>query len=164
MNLLVKPFVLMAITLAIFFRYDASSAQDRSGIYFDISVTGGLYPIIEVTTNLPDGSTLFINIKKPWLPDGAQRIAQGLAACGVDCLPATTGTNFLTGEIVVVENGRFTAGPFSFVGKPFQPGTYPIEISPSVADIKTATPEQIQAMGTILFESMIDVPGEQPER
>src|ERR1700728_3185811 len=49
---------------------------------FSISVSGGEFPIIVGTTKFPDGTVLLVYLKKPWLPDGAQRIAHGLPACG----------------------------------------------------------------------------------
>jgi hypothetical protein len=128
----------------------------QSQIRFTISVDGGLYPVITGTTDMPDGTVLFVNIMKPWLPDGAQRVARGLPACGDDCFPATTGGNGLTGANATVRNGSFVAGPFSFVGRPFQPGTYDLEITLS-ADTKSATPEQIRLIGTHLYASTIQV-------
>jgi len=94
-------------------------AEQRS--HFTVSVEGGLYPVIHGITDMPDGTQLFVNIKKPWLPDAQQRIAQGLPACGDDCSPATTRSNYLSGTIVAVRSGAFVAGPFSFRGQPFRP-------------------------------------------
>jgi hypothetical protein len=124
--------------------------------HFIISVGGGLLPIIMGTTDLPDGTEIFVNVKKPWLFDGAQRVARGLSACGEDCISAEVGAEHLIGITVTIRNRGFTVGPFSFKGEPFKPGTYPIEISAS-ADPKTATPEQIRAIGKILYASTIRV-------
>jgi hypothetical protein len=123
--------------------------------HFSISVSGGVYPTITASTNLPDGTQLLVNVKKPWLPDAQQRMARGLAACGEDCLPATGYDNQI-GIVVKIKGGAFAAGPFSFLGQPFRPGVYPVEISLS-ADRATATVEQIRAIGTVLFTAMIQV-------
>jgi hypothetical protein len=131
----------------------------NAGDQFAISVSGDLFPIVRGTTNLPDGAELFVMLKKPWLPDGAQRLTRGLAACGDDCLPATA--NRSLGTIVTVRQGIFVAGPFSFNGAPFRPGAYPLEISLS-PDLRTAPIEQIQKQfGTLVFTATVQVPGNQ---
>jgi hypothetical protein len=132
--------------------------------YFAVSVVGDpLRPIIKGITDMPDGTMLFVNVRKPWLPDGQQRVARGVPACGEDCFPATTGATYLTGANVVVKRGNFAAGPFSFRGEPFPPGTYPLDIS-LMANLKTATVEQIRATGTILYTTTIDVGAKEKER
>jgi len=134
-------------------------AEQRS--HFIASVEGGLYPVIHGITDMPDGTQLLVFVKKPWLPDSQQRLAQGLPACGEDCMPATTGSNYLIGAAVTVRGGAFVAGPFSFRGQPFRPETYSLEISLG-ADLKTATVEQIRAIGTTLFETTIQVTSPSP--
>ena len=143
----------LAIALAASADPSASFSQQPR---FVISVDGGLLPVITGVTDLPDGTELFVNVKKPWLSDGAQRIARGISACGEDCLSAEAGANHLIGVTVTVRNRSFSAGPFSFKGAPFSPGTYPVEISTS-ADPKTATPDQIRAIGKLLYASAIRV-------
>ena len=149
----IRFFIALGVAAVAFARIDEGFSQQS---HFTISVGGGLLPIIIGTTDLPDATELFVNVKKPWLPDGAQRVARGLPACGEDCIPAEAGADHLMGATVTVRNRSFTAGPFSFKGEPFKPGTYPIEISTS-ADPKTATLEQIRAMGTLLYASTIQV-------
>lgn len=123
-------------------------------VQFRLSTHGGGFPTIDGQTNLPDGTQLFVTLKKPWLPDGAERIAHGLAACGEDCIPAQ-GPDGLMGIKVTVERGRFTAGPFSFRGGPAAPAIYPVEISPSY-NLETATIDQIKSIGTVLYSGEVD--------
>jgi hypothetical protein len=105
---------------------------------------------------VPEGTRLFVLLKKPELPDGDLRIARGLPVCGdVDCYPATGPENLL-GTNVIVKGGRFIAGPFSFNGEAFKPGSYPLEIY-LTADPQTASFEEIRAIGTHLYDSMIQV-------
>ena len=133
------------------------AAQCQQNQYhFTVSASASPFPIVRGATDMPDGTWLFINLQKPWLPDAQQRIAQGRPACGSDCIPAETGANHLLGATVVVQNGGFAAGPFSFKGQPISPGIYPIEIKLSF-DLKTATPEQIRSSGAILYQSDIEV-------
>ena len=90
---------------------------------------GNAAPIINGTTDLPDGTKLSIMIPKPWLPDAQQRLARGLSACADNiCGGASTGPDHRLGAIVDVKAGHFTAGPFSFEGKSFPPGTYSVQI------------------------------------
>jgi hypothetical protein len=85
--------------------------------HFDVVAEGMNYPIVHGTTNLPDGTILLVDLKKPWLPDGQERIARGLPACEGDCISAE-GPDRLIGATVVVKRGSFSAGPFSFKGNP----------------------------------------------
>jgi hypothetical protein len=98
---------------------------------------------------------LLVMVKKPWLPDGAQRLARGEPACERDCV-AAMGPNGLIGQIVTVKNGHFAAGPFSFRGAPFVSGNYPVEISFS-PDITTASPDELRLMGIVIHNSLIRV-------
>jgi hypothetical protein len=122
------------------------SAADLSAARFSISVTGSPeHPVLAGTTDLPNGTFLFIDVQKPWVDDALQRLAQGRGACGENiCLPAA-GPNGLSGATVVVQDHRFAAGPFS-LGRsdPFKPGMYVVSISRTVGDIKTASIEEIR--------------------
>jgi hypothetical protein len=122
---------------------------------FELVADGANYPIIRGTTDLPDGTVLLVNLKRPWLPDARDRLAKGLPACEDSCAPAM-GSDHHAGALVVVSKGQFLAGPFSFSGKPIPPGWYPVEISLSV-DPATATIEQIRRIGTRLFSSQIKI-------
>jgi hypothetical protein len=136
----------------------SASPQDRAA-HFAITVSGGVYPTITGSTNLPDGTRLAIDIKKPWLPDGTQRIARGLPACGDnECFPAN-GPDGGMGVLVRVQSGSFVAGPFSFRGTPLEPGNYPLEISygPLITEVPI---EQLRAIGTVLFATTIYVPAD----
>lgn len=124
--------------------------------YFNVRVDGDSFPTVRITTNMPDGTWLFINVKKPWLPDADRRLARGLPACEDTCI-AAMGPNGLIGVTLPVMQGTIVAGPFSFAAKPFRAGVYPVEISLS-ADPKTATVEQIRAIGTVLFETRVRIP------
>ena len=96
---------LVSIAAMIAALISARTAHSQSaGPHFDVSVRGGLFPIISGTTDLPDGTVLFVNVRKPWLPDGAQRVARGIPACGDDCIPAEVGENHLIGATVTVRN------------------------------------------------------------
>src|ERR1700757_1390206 len=70
---------------------------------FTVSVGGGSFPIIDATTDMPDGTSLFFNITKPWLPDGPQRVARGVPACEGACFAASTDGG-LTGATGTVQN------------------------------------------------------------
>ena len=147
----------IVLASAAFFITAVCAAQGQENQYhFAVSASASPFPIVRGTTDIPDGTWLFIDFKKPWLPDAQQRIARGLPACGSDCVPAETGANHLLGATVGVQNGGFTAGPFSFKGQPIPPGLYPIEIKLSF-DLKTATPEQIRSSGAIVYQSNIEV-------
>ncbi len=133
-----------------------ASFNEARATTFSISVAGDAFPIISGTTDLPDGTQVLVMIKKPWMPDGQQRIARGIPACDGDCFPAD-GPGHLMGQIVTVRQGRFSAGPFSFNDAPFRSGSYPIEISLS-PDPATSTVEQLkQQLGTILYSSNIQI-------
>src|SRR5580704_8612897 len=105
------------------------AAQGQENQYhFAVSASASPFPMVKGATDMPDGTWLFVDFKKPWLPDAQQRIARGLPACGSDCIPAETGADHLVGATVEVQNGGFTAGPFSFKGQPIPPGIYSVEI------------------------------------
>lgn len=125
-------------------------ALQPAGTYkFSLSAAGGDMPTISGTATVPDGTVLLINIKRPWLPDGQERLAQGLAACGDSCLPATADT--------VVRGGKFSSGPFSFAGKSFAPGVYPVEIFIYPNRNNATRPEGVNAMTNPVAISQIQV-------
>jgi hypothetical protein len=103
-----------------------SSAAPPFVVTIEVSISGAARPIVIGTTNLPDGTLLWIAVNKPWLPDGRQRLASGLAACGDDCAPLTTAKGMA--DKVVVKNGRFTDGPFTDKGGALSPGVYILDI------------------------------------
>jgi hypothetical protein len=144
----------------IFISFGVSSAlaSGARSLEFSISISGGSFPIVSAATNAADGTRLLVNLKKPWLADGPQRVAHGLRACGDDCFPATGPDGQIGGVMVNVKNGGFVAGPYSFLPDraPFKPGKYILEISLS-ADPATASIETIRAIGTILYSSEIEV-------
>ena len=147
----------LAFLAAVAMLASAGAVWSQGGqTHIGVSVSGGVFPVINGITNLRDGTQLFVIVKKPWLPDGAQRISRGVPACEDDCIPATDSRGVM-GAIVSVRDGGFVAGPFSFNGKPFKPGAYPLEISLS-PDPKTATVEELQAMNDPpIFASTIQV-------
>jgi hypothetical protein len=145
----------MVTLLAICLFMGAGFGHAQTRAHFKISIDGGNYPIIRGDTNLPNGTKLFINLKKPWLPNGAQRLAQGLAACGEDCLPAT-GPDHHLGINVIVQSGTFVAGPFSFNDRPFSPNIYPLEIF-IIPDPKTATVQESKASFRPIYLSKIRI-------
>lgn len=105
-----------------------ANAFDKRKVYhFDLTVSRNSYPTIRGTTDIPDGTQLFVNVLKPHLPDGQQRLARGLPACEDDCSPANSVA--VPPPDTIVQNGAFSAGPFTFNGKPFRPNFYPIRIS-----------------------------------
>jgi hypothetical protein len=136
--------ILMAATISM--AGIGAARCEQNHYHFAVSGSASPFPTVRGTTDMPNGTWLFIDFKKPWLPDAQQRIARGLPACGSDCIPAETGADHLLRATVVVQNGGFTAGPFSFKGQPIPPGTYPVEIKLSF-DLKTATPAQIRSSG-----------------
>lgn len=122
---------------------------------FKVTVEGDQFPVIRGTTDMPNGTKLIVWIKKPFRIDAQQLIAAGLSACGYDCIPAS-GPSGQPGAASEVVDGAFKAGPFSFKGKPIDPGKYPLEITFS-ADIATATPAQISRLGSVLYSSQITI-------
>jgi RNA polymerase subunit RPABC4/transcription elongation factor Spt4 len=101
-------------------------------VAIEASISGGARPIVTGTTNLPNGTQLMIQLQKPWLPDGKERLAAGLPACGDDCFPLQTNSKLPDGVGfgVVVRNGHFSDGPFTDnKGAPLRPGKYVLEVS-----------------------------------
>jgi uncharacterized protein len=98
-------------------------------VAIDTSVSGGARLIVTGATNLPDGTHLWIWIRKPWLANAKERLAVGLAACGDNCLPLTARNSPSLGDEVVVKNGQFSDGPFTDKRGALSPGTYVLEIT-----------------------------------
>jgi hypothetical protein len=93
-----------------------------------ISATRERFPDIVGSTNFPDGTKLLVSINKPRLPNAAALLAAGLPACETDCVPASGPKGEMLGVSIAVLSGAFSAGPFSWGGKPFQQGTFEVEI------------------------------------
>jgi hypothetical protein len=96
-------------------------------VAIEASISGGARPVVTGTTNLPDGTHLWIALNKPLLPDGEERLAAGLAACEDDCLPRAADGKRLSDD-VVVKNGRFSDGPFTDKGAALSAGTYILDV------------------------------------
>jgi hypothetical protein len=107
-------------------------------VAIETSVSGGARPLITGMTNLPDGTQLYIWLKKPWLPNAKERLAVGLAACGDDCFPLQTKVPG-GGLGVVVTNGQFSDGPFTDKGAVLRPGTYVLEVSFDFATLQSSS-------------------------
>jgi hypothetical protein len=93
-----------------------------------VSATPSTFPTIVGSTNLPDGARLIVSINKPRLPNARERLAAGLPMCEDDCIPASGPHGETLGVTTVVESGTFSAGPFSWAGKPFWQGAFDVEI------------------------------------
>jgi hypothetical protein len=132
-----------------------TSVHGQSRHQFQLSVSGGVFPIISGETDAPEGTRIFVNLTKPLLPDAQQRMARGLPGCGEDCVPAT-GPNHLFGVETVAIGGRFTAGPFSFGGEPFRPNVYPVEIYEFV-NMSEASLAEAKAATTPVYVTKIEV-------
>jgi hypothetical protein len=122
-------------------------------VAIETSVSGGARPIVTGTTNLPDGTELYIWLKKLWLPNAKERMNVGLSACGDDCFPFQTTSKLPDGVGlgVVVKNGHFSDGPFTDKGAALRPGTYVLEVSVYFA---TLQPAYVRAIIGQLGENM----------
>lgn len=103
----------------------AQSASTLSGIEagqieVQISTTaeGVPMPVIAGKTNLPDGATLLVNLRR----------REG---------------NFLAQDAVTVAGSAFRAGPFSARGAPLPPGTYEVSVSMSIARLQSASVQTV---------------------
>ena len=75
-----------------------------------------------------------MGLRSPWLPDAQARMARGLPACGDRCdIPNVPGGTL--GARVMIKNGAFETGPFSFGSAPLGPGVYPIKVTLETGDI-----------------------------
>jgi hypothetical protein len=96
-------------------------------IHFTIYVSGGQHPIINGTVNLPDGTYLLVMLLKPLLPSADQLRAAGMPPCDGGCVPMPETVGGMS-MLYPVIGGRFTAGPFSYNGRPVGPGIYRLHI------------------------------------
>jgi hypothetical protein len=109
------------------------------------------FPSIIGDTNLPDETKLMVSIKKPHLPNAAARLAAGLAMCEDNCIPASGPKGQTLGTETTVLSGAFSAGPFSWNGKPFRPGSYEVEVF-----LVTLPGEDLKNMPLPQFEQWAD--------
>ncbi len=93
-----------------------------------LTATKGEFPTIVGRTDLPDGTKLLVSITKPRLPNARELLASGRPMCEDDCLPAAGPKGEVLGVATTALSGAFSAGPFSWAGKPFRPGTFEVEI------------------------------------
>jgi hypothetical protein len=159
-----SAFHITVLISACLFVTHARAQSDPPTIRFDYVVANGANPILRATTNVPDGTSLLVTVKKPYLFNAPQRLLRGLAACGDDCLPATL-ANGMAAARVSVSNGRFEAGPYSFNGRPFKAGLYAVEVTLDVP-MASLTSEQVNRLvGTVLHTSYVRVgTGSQSQR
>ena len=122
--------------------------------------TASIFPKLSGSTNLPDGTKLFISIEKPRLPNSRERQTAGLPMCEDDCFPATDDRG-VVGASVVVSSGAFAAGPFSWGGKPFRTGIVDVGIFlASLPDEGTGPgmlEKQLNRMSEATFNITVDV-------
>ena len=71
---------------------------------------------------------MLVSIKKPRLPNAKELLAVGLPMCEEDCLPASGPKGETLGVATTVLAGAFSAGPFSWAGKPFRQDIFEVEI------------------------------------
>jgi RNA polymerase subunit RPABC4/transcription elongation factor Spt4 len=132
----------------------AASVSSPFQVAIEASASGDARPTATGTTNLPDGTQLMIWLQKPWLPDGKERMAAGLTACGDDdCFSLQTYTKLPNahGFGVVVKNGRFSDGPFDYKGAAPRPGNYVLVVSSFFASLQ---PPEVRAVIGELGENM----------
>jgi hypothetical protein len=132
-----------------------ATVQQPFVVTIETSISGDARPTVTGTTNLPDGTELWLWLLKPWLPDGKQRLAAGLPACGDgDCFPLQTNATLPNGQSrgVVVKNGQFEDGPFTNNnGAALRPGKYVLEVSAYFASLQ---PPGVRAVIGLLGENM----------
>jgi hypothetical protein len=58
----------------------SAKSQSPFVVAIETSVSGGARPTIRGTTNLPDGTHLWVDLRKPYLPNAKERLAVGLPA------------------------------------------------------------------------------------
>jgi hypothetical protein len=109
------------------------------------------FPSIIGDTDLPDETKLMVSIKKPHLPNAEARLAAGLAMCEENCIPASGPKGQTLGTETTVLSGAFSAGPFSWNGKPFRPGSYEVEVF-----LVTLPGEDLKKMPLPQFEQWTD--------
>jgi hypothetical protein len=108
-------------------RSASEGSKDRT---YDLTLTAtrSNFPNIVGSTNLPDGTKLLVSINKPRLPNARELLGAGLPMCEEDCLPASGPKGETLGVSAVVMSGAFSAGPFSWGGKPFRQGAFEVKI------------------------------------
>lgn len=111
---------------------DASRSQGEvtagQNYKIELRASGGQFPRIIGFTNLPDETKLLVSISKPRLPNGAELLSRGLPACEDNCIPASGPKGETLGVATIALAGAFSAGPFSWNGKPFRSGSYEVEV------------------------------------
>jgi hypothetical protein len=131
----------------------AMSAAQGQNFQINVFANGAEHPVIRGSTNLPDGTNLTVVLKKPWLPDGQQRIARGVPACEENCVPAE--------DNVAVRRGVFETKPFSFNQKPIRAGTYEVEVWTPARPSETLTQYRLR---NPIFVGTVEVPGSSAAR
>lgn len=109
------------------------------------------FPSIIGDTNLPDETKLMVSIKKSHLPNAEAQLAAGLSMCEENCIPASGPKGQTLGTETTVLSGAFSAGPFSWNGKPFRPGSYEVEVF-----LVTLPGEDMKNMPLPQFEQWVD--------
>jgi hypothetical protein len=130
------------------------SVSNPFQVAIEASVSGSARPTVTGTTNLPNGTQLMVWLEKPWLPDGKERVAASLPACGDDdCFPLQTYTKLPNdgGFGVLVKNGRFSDGPFTYKEAAPRPGNYVLVVSSFFAALQ---PADVRAIIGELGENM----------
>jgi hypothetical protein len=69
-----------------------------------------------------------VSINRQRLPNARELLAAGLPMCQDDCIPASGPKGEVLGVSSVVLAGAFSAGPFSWAGKPFGQGTFEVDV------------------------------------
>ena len=108
-----------------------------------VTRSAGARPFLYGTTSLPDGAILQIIIRRPWLPDGQERVSIGLPACRINCAPLE--------DRVMIKNAAFQMGPFSLETEPLDPGVYPFEIIIETGNLSSPTAEAFHTVSTGQF-------------
>jgi hypothetical protein len=94
-----------------------------------VSVFGGANPVVEGTTNLPDGISVILTLSPPREPNAAQRLADGLSACISSFAPYQ--------DKVAISHGKFVGGPFG--DGPLRQGLYKLEVDTAMASSEPYT-------------------------
>lgn len=93
-----------------------------------LTATRSNFPNIVGATDLPDGTKLLVSVNKTRLPNAKELLAAGLSMCEENCLPASGPKGESLGVATTVLSGAFSAGPFSWAGKPFRQGAFEVEV------------------------------------
>jgi len=119
-------------------------ASKRFMVAIEASASGGARPIITGTTNLPDGTHLWMALNKPFLPNYKERLAAGLPACeGDGCGTLIASHENKMADEVVVRNGGFSDGPFSNKGAALSPGIYVLDVYNMIAGAAFGQPPDV---------------------